>query len=123
MVSPREGDPLLSNPRTIRNQGSKPLSFKNGLDTYYFKEIRIEDEQEGPDRSFFYDWMTVLAICVFLSVVFIFYSQDFSEDVQPIPRTFEQRVERILTDTPLIGQKYILTQSIILSLTSSRWTQ
>lgn len=110
MPSYREDDPLL--PRTRNSpeiSGSRPSSIS---DVYEFKELRGEEEDDDSERRRFNDSMAmVVALCLLVSVIFIFFPLDSPTDPRPIPSTIEERVERILTDTPLIGQQqYILTR-------------
>lgn len=126
MAFSKEDDPLLPKaPSAPEISRSRPQSFKDGNETYYFKEIQIEDEDPGShDRTFFHECVTVLALCAVFSLIFIFYPQETSDDISPITGTLDERVARILTETPLIGQIYIVTVCHTqLCLTAHRWTQ
>jgi len=119
MTSYREDDPLLPKTRNSPEiKGSRPSSIS---DVYTFKELNGQEEDDVSERRRFNDSMAmVVTLCLLVSFIFIFFPQDSSKDTRPIPTTIEERVERILTDTPLIGQQqYILTRpQVMVQLTS-----
>jgi hypothetical protein len=98
-MPPRENDPLLPHP-------SPPPT----TNVYYFKEIPL-DEKDAPSRRYAHEASTVLVLCVIFSFIFIFYPRSPAHEDQPVPTTLEERVERILTDTPLIGKRYLASPS------------
>lgn len=111
MPSHTEDDPLLPRKQySPEIKGSRPGSIN---DARHFTEIEVEDEADTAGQRRFRDSMTmVVGLCLIFSFIFIFFPQDSSPDGRPVPVTIDQRVERILTDTPLIGQRYILTLAL-----------
>ncbi len=102
-----EQDPLL--PKAERSpeiQGSRPSSINDICDV----ENRISEGDHQPARQVFNDFMAMIfGLCVIVSFAFIFLPDDVVRDRRPIPKTIEERVNRILTDTPLIGtSRYLI---------------
>ena len=85
-------------------QGSRPQSFKDANAS----EAEL-DEARGPGdgeqaRTAFNDVLVLfLGLCFLLTLGFVFVPDDLLDGWQPGPQTVEQRVNKILTDTPLIG--------------------
>ncbi|KAF8850467.1 hypothetical protein BDZ45DRAFT_731541 [Acephala macrosclerotiorum] len=100
-----EKDALLpKDEKDLEIIGSRPSSSKNFYDTeadIAGNEGEDEDDHD-PKRHLLNDIMAmVFGIALLLSVVFIFLPDSFWGD-KPGPMTVEQRVHRILSDTPLI---------------------
>ena len=98
-----EVDPLLPNDkRAPEIQGSRPQSIN---DEYVIEE-QVSDDERRPRRNGFADFMAmVFGICFFAGLFFILFpGGDLFGDEQPkSPKTLDERVTRILEDTPLIG--------------------
>jgi hypothetical protein len=107
-----EQDPLLPRDEGAPEiHGSRPQSIN-------YEETEVFEEDEKPQRQPFKDVLPLIfGICILLSLAFIFLPEDTSRGQKPEPTTIEQRVNRILTDTPLIGTYLKLYD--ILVLTSS----
>lgn len=95
-----EQDPLLpGDKRSPEIHGSRPQSINDE----YVKEEILDDTRAR--RSI---WSgiapMIFGLCIFSSLVMIFMPSDLLGDDRPIPKTISQRVNRILEDTPLIGQ-------------------
>ena len=103
-----EQDPLLrSRPESINDE--------------YAKE-ELLGERTRPRRSIWNEiGAMILGLCIFSSLVMIFMPSNPPDDDRPIPKTISQRVNRILEDTPLIGQLNPSIQETI--LTKDRWPQ
>lgn len=99
MASYTEQDPLLpGDKRSPEIHGSRAQSINDD----YAKETLGE---ERPGRSVWNDLgAMLLGICIVFSLAMIFLPSDTGEDERPVPRTIDERVNRILEDTPLIGQ-------------------
>lgn len=114
-----EKDALLpQNDKTPEIIGPRPSSSKN----FYDAEADIadnegEDEDDfDPKRHLVNDIMAmVFGLALLLSVVFIFLPDSFWGD-KPGPMTIEQRVHRILSDTPLIGMSFTCSSRSTLTL-------
>ena len=105
-----ETDPLLPNDKGAPEiQGSRPQSINNEY-LPISEEQAPEDENrlqreslsEGP-RNF----VPIVFMFIFFSFIFfIIFPGDLGDlfgDKRPIPKTLDERVTRILEDTPLIG--------------------
>jgi membrane dipeptidase len=80
--------------------GSRPQSINEVYDI----ETEVFEEDEKPKRQLLNDaFSMIFGLCVLLSLALIFSPGDPSRIQEPNPKTVEQRVNRILTDTPLIG--------------------
>jgi membrane dipeptidase len=99
-----EQDPLLPKDAGAPEiQGSRPQSIKNvgAQEAEVFEDVQDDNTQR---RKILGDIMPLIfGLCLLLSFVLIFLPEDILGDRRPVPRTIEQRVNRILTDTPLIG--------------------
>ncbi len=99
--------PLLPNDKQAPEiQGSRPQSVKdvNALDDSAAEQGQVDDTSDEPTRTAFSDILVLfLALCFFLTFGFLFVPEDVLDGWQPGPRTIEQRVTKILTNTPLIG--------------------
>ena len=97
-----EQDPLLPKDKGAPEiQGSRPQSIKDvGV-----QEAEVcEHDDDIPRRKIFGDIMPLIfGFCLLFSFALIFLPEGILGDERPVPRTVEQRVNRILTDTPLIG--------------------
>lgn len=103
-----EQDPLLPRDKPAPEiQGSRPSSFKDVT----VSEAELGEAKQTVDRptaNAFNDVLAMmLGLCFFLTIGFIFVPDDFLDGLQPGPRTIEQRVNKILTTTPLIGTSTI----------------
>ncbi|KUJ07729.1 membrane dipeptidase-like protein [Mollisia scopiformis] len=102
-----EQDPLLpKDEQAPEVMGSRPTSLKSFYDVETeanIAENEGEDEDDfDPKRHLVNDVMAMIfGIALLFSIVFIFLPNGFWGD-KPGPQTVEQRVHRILTDTPLI---------------------
>lgn len=107
-----EQDPLLPEDAGAPEiHGSRPQSIN-------YEETEVFDEDEKPQRQLLNDvWPMIFGLCIFLSLAFAFLPEDTDPNQRPEPTTIEQRVNRILTDTPLIGT-YLKLHDILV-LTSS----
>ena len=95
-----EQDPLLPKSKRSPEVRSRPESINDE----YAKEELLEDERR-PRRSLWNDvGAMILGLCIFSSLVMIFMPSNSPIDDRPVPKTISQRVNRILEDTPLIGQ-------------------
>ena len=119
-----ERDPLLPNDkRAPEIQGSRPQSINNE----YAIEERVSDDDNSPQRNGLNDLMAVIfGICLFGILFLVVFPDgplgDLFGDRRPTPKTLEDRVNRILEDTPLIGMSYaLLVRSLLLII--YRWTQ
>lgn len=100
-----ETDPLLpigsrlsdNNPR--RNSSDAEKNSHNG-------KLRAQQPKHSKTSKFI---SRVLGISVLLSIILALTPQviydKISRHLQPVPQSVEQRVKRILTDTPLIGNQ------------------
>ena len=117
-----EIDPLLPNhKRAPEIQGSRPQSINNE----YVIEEQVSDDDARPHRKGFNDIMAVIfVICLFVSMYFVLFHDgslgDLFGDERPSPRTLDERVTRILDETPLIG--IYDTHGYECLLTGYRWT-
>jgi membrane dipeptidase len=94
-----EQDPLLPKDEPAPEiQGSRPQSIN---------DVTVSHAEVGdikPRTGAFNDILAVmLAFCFFFTLAFIFVPDDFLDGLQPGPRTIEERTNKILTNTPLIG--------------------
>lgn len=111
-----EEDPLL--PKANRSpeiQGSRPQSIKESYTTTETETITPEPKQPSYDdelsvgrpkrRSIFDYCYLIFGLCVVLSLIFLAIPQGLWDDVfwDTRPHTIDERVSRILTNTPLIG--------------------
>ena len=102
-----EQDPLLPNDKQAPEiQGSRPQSFKDV--TVSQAELghtpQADASNDEHTRSTFNDiFVLFLGLCFFLTLGFMFVPDDALGGWEPGPRTIEQRVNKILTNTPLIG--------------------
>ena len=106
-----EQDPLLPKDKGAPEiHGSRPQSIKNVGN----EEAEVfEDDDDTPRRKILGDIMPLIfGLCLLFSFALIFLPEDILGDERPVPRTVEQRVNKILTDTPLIG---ILTPKMCIS--------
>jgi len=98
-----ERDPLL--PQTNQSpeiHTSRPQSINYDADISPGK-AEAQDNDE-PARRIFNDAMAlVLGICIFISFGLVAFHDEIFKDKEPMPDTLHGRVERILTNTPLIG--------------------
>ncbi len=115
-----EQDPLLpKNAPAPEIQGSRPQSLKDV--TVSRAELGEAEAEAKPRPRAFNDILAViLGLCFFATVAFIFVPDDILDGLQPEPRTIEQRVNKILANTPLIGISVIFLEHQ--SLISHRWT-
>ena len=96
-----EQDPLLPKGKGAPEiQGSRPQSIND--------EEQVSDDDNQPRRNGLSDFMAIIfGICFFGSVFLILFPGgplgDLFGDQRPAPKTLEERVNRILEDTPLIG--------------------
>ena len=103
-----EQDPLLPNDKQAPEvQGSRPQSFKDV--TISQAELGHHPDADASNdehsRSTINDVLVLFAgLCFFLTLGFMFVPDDPLGGWQPGPRTIEQRVNKILTNTPLIGR-------------------
>lgn len=109
MATYSEQDPLLPKAKQAPEiQGSRPSSIKS-----------IEDEEAASKRSSepaktVLDGLMALLVglCALLLFAVLVFPESFGgtlpDDHKPAPKTLEQRVSRILSTTPLIGN-YIIT--------------
>ncbi len=120
-----ERDPLLPNDKQAPEiQGSRPQSFKDvTVSDAELGHTQQPEARNGEQTSSTFNDILVLfvGLCFFLTLGFMFVPDDALSDWQPGPRTIEQRVNRILTNTPLIGIHHFICQ--MLDLTSRRWPQ
>src|SRR5271168_887395 len=103
--------------------GSRPQSINDIGVT----ETEALDNDDGPRPRSINDWMAIVfGLCVFVSLVFVLSPHGFLDailgDRRPVPHTVEQRVDRILMDTPLIGTSPNLLNTTAI-LTFGRRTQ
>lgn len=97
-----EVDPLLPNDKGAPEiLGSRPQSINDGGN----EEQGLEDNLRHNVRS---NIMPIIfGICFFASISLVLFPDGFLGrllgDRRPVPKTLEQRVNRILEDTPLIG--------------------
>jgi hypothetical protein len=87
--------------------GSRATSMKSFYDVETEADVMEnegEDEDDfDPKRHLVNDIMAmVFAVAVLFSILFMFLPDGFTRD-EPAPTTIEQRVHRILVETPLIG--------------------
>ena len=99
-----EQDPLLPKDKGAPEiHDSRPQSISDVT----VQEV-LEKDEDMPRRHSFGSLMPViLGLCLVLSFAFLFLSKDTLGDERPAPRTIEQRVSKILTNTPLIGLSYL----------------
>ncbi|PMD31970.1 hypothetical protein L207DRAFT_500327 [Hyaloscypha variabilis F] len=101
-----ERDPLLPNDKQAPEiQGSRPQSFKDVTvsDTELGHTQQPEASNDEQTSSTFNDILVLfVGLCFFLTLGFMFVPDDALGGWQPGPRTIEQRVNKILTNTPLI---------------------
>jgi membrane dipeptidase len=96
-----EQDPLLpKDPPAPEIQGSRPQSLK---DTGPPQAELGETEAKSRTRAFNDILAVILGLCFFATLAFIFVPDDVLDGIRPGPRTIEERVTKILTNTPLIG--------------------
>jgi membrane dipeptidase len=102
-----EQDPLLPNDKQAPEiQGSRPQSFKD-VTVSEAERGEVPRNEDIPARIAFNDILILmLGLCVFLVLGFMFVPDDALDGWQPGRRTIEQRVNKILTSTPLIGIFY-----------------
>ena len=105
MSYPKEQDPLLpKQSRAPEIHGSRPQSFNDDVD---IEPTTSQREVNMPPRAkTINDLMAmVFGLCVALSLIFVFLRDDLFDGLlpRPTPATIEERVNHILTDTPLIG--------------------
>jgi len=106
-----EEDPLLPRDRQAPEiHGSRPQSIKEDYIISETDQLSNDDELDvgRRNRRTFSDYMgMVLGLCVFSSLILMTIPdgifRDIFRDRRPAPQTIEQRVNKILTDTPLIG--------------------
>jgi membrane dipeptidase len=99
----KEDDPLLpKDNRSPEILGSRPQSIN-----YVTGEAQEEkDDDQSPNNARNSLGALILGLCIILSLSFFVlpWLDDLGSDIKPGPRTIEQRVNKILTDTPLIGK-------------------
>jgi hypothetical protein len=102
----KETDPLLPNDRGAPEiHGSRASSINNVV------VINEEDEEDGqphrPRRATDDLMAMIFGLCLLVSLALMFSPYGWFDDIlgdrRPAPQTIEQRVNRILADTPLIG--------------------
>ena len=106
-----EQDPLLPKDKGAPEiHGSRPQSINNVGN----EEAEVfEEDDDPPRRKILGDIMPLIfGLCLLFSFALIFLPEDILGDERPVPKTVEQRVNKILTNTPLIG---ILTPNICIS--------
>jgi len=121
-----EQDPLLPKDQPAPEiHGSRPQSIRDVSDGKQIDDAEISSVAEDFDRPSRRDFRElipiILGICVFISFTLISLPTNIPGDERPVPRTIDERVNRILTDTPLIGKSPPWNQ--IWKLTSYRWSQ
>jgi hypothetical protein len=103
----KETDPLLPNDRGAPEiHGSRASSINNVV--VIETGVNEEDGQPQRPRRAADDLMAVIfGLCLLVSLALMFSPDGWFDDIlgdrRPAPQTIEQRVNRILTDTPLIG--------------------
>jgi membrane dipeptidase len=107
-----EQDPLLPNDKSAPEiQGSRPQSFKDVTASEAEQGRTSRTEVDELTKNAFNDVLILmLALCFFLVLGFTFVPDDAFDGWQPGSRTIEQRVNKILTNTPLIGMFHILSK-------------
>jgi membrane dipeptidase len=102
-----EQDPLLPNDKQAPEiQGSRPQSLKD-VTVAEAERGEVSRNDDIPARIAFNDILIMmLGLCFFLVLGFMFVPDDALDGWQPGRRTIEQRVNLILTSTPLIGIFY-----------------
>jgi membrane dipeptidase len=106
-----EQDPLLPKDKGAPEiHGSRPQSINNVGN----EEAEVfEEDDDTPRRNILENIMPLIfGLCLLFSFALIFLPEDILGDERPVPKTVEQRVNKILTDTPLIG---ILTPKMCIS--------
>jgi membrane dipeptidase len=100
-----EEDPLLPKDKGAPEiQGSRPQSINN---EYVIEEV--SDEEKEPRSKGINDIVAMIfGLCFFASIFLILVYPDgplgdLFGDKRPAPKTLDERVTRILEDTPLIG--------------------
>jgi membrane dipeptidase len=102
---PTEQDPLLPKDKGAPEiHGSRSPSINNE----YISSEGAAEEDGTRHRQSPSDWSTVgFVICFLACMLLLLFSDDFLGqllgDKRPQPKTIEERVNRILSDTPLIG--------------------
>lgn len=99
----KEDDPLLpKDNRSPEIHGSRPqsINYVTGV------EQEEKDNDQSPRDARNSLGAIIIGLCIFFSLSFIVlpWLDDLGDDVKPNPRTIEERVNKILTDTPLIGE-------------------
>jgi membrane dipeptidase len=98
-LAPTEEDPLLPKTKGAPEiQGSRPQSINH--------ELIGEDSSQRQQTGFGGLIHCVIGILFFVLLFLTLAPEaldDFLGDRRPTPKTLEERVDRILTDTPLIG--------------------
>jgi membrane dipeptidase len=100
-----EQDPLLPKDEPAPEiHGSRPQSINN-VYIVNTEVVEVPDNNVEPRRSINDLVAMIFGLCLFLSLVLTFLPADFFDGLlgKPAPLTVEQRVNKILTDTPLIG--------------------
>ena len=100
-----EQDPLLPKDKGAPEiHGSRPSSFKDV--TVSAEELEAATDTEDQPRRAFNDalGMFVILLCFLLALGLYFFPDDVFDGFEPGPRTIEERVKDILTNTPLIGK-------------------
>lgn len=109
-----EGDPLLP-----KDKGAPEIVEEDGSDD----DGQLRSRGNGLNNLL----ATVFGICFFASIFLVLLNPDgplgdpFGEQ-RPLPRTMEERVDRVLQDTPLIGIYFCLVIPDWL-LMVHRWAQ
>jgi len=100
-----EQDPLLpKDKQSPEIQGSRPQSLNNVV---YVTETERNDKDEENQREginnlrFFI--LLIFLISAFALLIWVPDPSAWLGDTRPEPKTIEERVNRILSDTPLIG--------------------
>lgn len=111
--SPKEQDPLLPKDEPSPEiQGSRPQSI------YYDQgqeEHMNRDSKYAPPRTVLSqrqrskaNWLACVGgLFMLATVAVVFFPDQIFGDGRPVPKTIDQRVNRILEDTPLIGNSQL----------------
>ena len=96
-------------------QGSRPQSFKDV--TVPQSQVEV-GEAKSRTRALNDIMAVMLGLCFFVTLAFLFIPDDFLDGLQPAPRTIEERVNKILTNTPLIGISFTFSKEYLFLILS-----
>lgn len=107
-----ETDPLLPKDKPSPEiQGSRPQSINDVNESSYVIEEAGSPEvrpQQGSIRNVFAFAISVTALVLILGSLFDVFNGTWDwPPIPSIPRTIDQRVTKILTETPLIGMLFL----------------